>query len=588
MGCGSSKDTTVPPTSSPPMSQPIPPASQQTTQPQVVQTIRPSDVKVDLVDTPRTATAQTAAAKPVPVASTSPAGATASGQSAATTAARSHSPEEADALRRLAELEAQTRKMQQDIAERDQEILRLRNQAPPQHSPRHILPKLESRYVPRSPPSDVKYTGPLLLNADELLGRTHASMPGGATVDDYKPIQAMAADQQATASADLRSIIVCFMLDGSDKYTPMTLRAIHSLQSSTPDIAVGVVALDVDQAWRLVQAMPRPQEIHIVGAKSHFDKWNPTQHKLDIIQFSSTYSTIFWFDSDVYVYRDIRPLLLAFHHSDKPFAFMPDLVMLQSSGFLSRWVGDRHRCFTPQASLMGFKSKHIGPLFERWELRWREWITPFPFAKYRDPMPDYSGSSFCIEQYALAMALEDVLSDIVNEIFLIGRRQVFLNTRAGLSKNEFEMHIVPFVTNDLDQLQENSAALLLLGSLGVKQFGSLGSLGSYSGRNQFGMMGSLGSYAGSLGMGSLGVVEQQTQAASQHVQAGAANAADHHASDKVPQQPIANEDNGEFMLDDVANSVLHLYNARYQPLIEWLTDHTLEVMSRLRTVAPRW
>lgn len=48
-------------------------------------------------------------------------------------------------------------------------------------------------------------------------------------------------------------------------------------------------------------------------------------------------------------------------------------------------------------------------LFAVWENKWREWIVPHPFAKYPDPMPDFEGSAFCIEQYALGMALEELM-----------------------------------------------------------------------------------------------------------------------------------------------------------------------------------
>ena len=35
-----------------------------------------------------------------------------------------------------------------------------------------------------------------------------------------------------------------------------------------------------------------------------------------------------------------------------------------------------------------------------------------------------AGSSFCIEQYALAMALADLLDDVANDIYMLGREQV--------------------------------------------------------------------------------------------------------------------------------------------------------------------
>lgn len=103
----------------------------------------------------------------------------------------------------------------------------------------------------------------------------------------------------------------------------MTVNAIESLINSTPNVNIGIVAHDLEFARQAVSGLSG--NFRFVPSSIHFDKWNPTQFKLDILQFSDAFDTIMWLDSDTFVYRDLRPTLLQFHRSDKPFALMPDL-----------------------------------------------------------------------------------------------------------------------------------------------------------------------------------------------------------------------------------------------------------------------
>jgi len=80
---------------------------------------------------------------------------------------------------------------------------------------------------------------------------------------------------------------------------------------------------------------------------------------------------------------------------------------------------------------MCFKSKSIRRFFSAWEDTWREWITPSPFAKYQDPYPQFPGSAFCIEQYALGMTIERFLYDNDEEIMQIPRGLMIVQDPKG-------------------------------------------------------------------------------------------------------------------------------------------------------------
>ncbi len=69
-------------------------------------------------------------------------------------------------------------------------------------------------------------------------------------------------------------------------------------------------------------------------------------------------------------------------------------------------------------------------LFLLWKRAWVKWIEPQLFSTYKDPNPTFSGSAFCIEQYALGNAIyhfttkqsssvvlnENLISKYVNKI----------------------------------------------------------------------------------------------------------------------------------------------------------------------------
>lgn len=71
---------------------------------------------------------------------------------------------------------------------------------------------------------------------------------------------------------------------------------------------------------------------------------------------------------------------------------------------------------------------------------WFEWITPTPFTKFPDPYPSFHASAFCIEQYALGMALEKLLADVrkMNILIVIN----FSNSQITLTTLFTLFHVV--------------------------------------------------------------------------------------------------------------------------------------------------
>jgi hypothetical protein len=228
-------------------------------------------------------------------------------------------------------------------------------------------------------------------------------------------------------------MIACFIIDGSDRYTGMTINAINSFLKSTPEMHAGVL---VPPSWgvsifatRIVPHLIAPERVIFKHWSQHFAFWNPTQYKLDIIQFADDYDVILWLDSDTIVYDDLRPLLFAFYKSPAKYMFVRDHVCF-SPEFLKNWAfkDSQGSAFVPQACFMGFKAEYMKLLFTVWEETWRQWIEPEPFKNFADPLPSFPGSAFCIEQYALGHAL--VKAKIGEEDILeIARSQVVLNTR---------------------------------------------------------------------------------------------------------------------------------------------------------------
>jgi len=228
-------------------------------------------------------------------------------------------------------------------------------------------------------------------------------------------------------------MIACFMIDGSDRYTAMTINAINSFLKSTPEMHAGVL---VPPSWglsifatRVVPQLIAPERVIFKKWGQHFAQWNPTQYKLDILQFADEYDVVLWLDSDTIVYDDLRPLLFAFYKSPAKYMFVRDHVCFLPE-FLNNYPfkDNKGGAFVPQACFMGFKAEHMKRLFNVWEDTWRQWIEPEPFRNFADPLPSFPGSKFCIEQYALGHAL--VLAEIGEEDILeIARSHIVLNTR---------------------------------------------------------------------------------------------------------------------------------------------------------------
>lgn len=215
--------------------------------------------------------------------------------------------------------------------------------------------------------------------------------------------------------SDFAKVIVCFLFDGSPKYTRMTLNAVNSFVTNTPHVPVGLLfPKDLAEKQAIISEVRDKTRVHTRDIESHFQNWNPTQHKLDIQKFSDEFDTIFWLDSDAVVYKDLSDLLWEFHTSPCRVAFLKDHVCYNPH-FLTVWNDWRKvtEPFVPQACFMGFKKETIASFFQKWQDVWRQWIEPAPFANFPNPLPSFAGSAFCTEQYALGMVLEGVkLEDI--------------------------------------------------------------------------------------------------------------------------------------------------------------------------------
>lgn len=227
-----------------------------------------------------------------------------------------------------------------------------------------------------------------------------------STVDEFEtpPNMAPALSNEEVA----KKVVVAFYADGSEKYTSMTIHAVKTFLENTPFVRAGLLTHTDDVKQRVIDALPEQYRDRVVhrtaSATPYFANWNPTQYKLDIQHFKDEFATIFWMDSDSIVIGDMTDFLLDFARSEESLFFVPDHVMSQED-FCTRWRKQRPLTLVPQACLMGFKSDHIADFFSVWKRVWEEWITPFPFARFEDPNPGFPGSAFCIEQYALAVAI---------------------------------------------------------------------------------------------------------------------------------------------------------------------------------------
>lgn len=200
----------------------------------------------------------------------------------------------------------------------------------------------------------------------------------------------------------------------------MTAYALRTFIDATPRILTGLLTHDEATAQKILDTLAPSQRHRVIpkltSSQPHFDNWNPTQYKLDISQYAEAFETIFWFDSDTITFGDMTSFLTTFAVSDALFYMTPDHVNSDPE-FLKGWT-DRvgQLCAVPQACLMGFKDSVITHFFTFWEAIWKHWITPKPFANFADPNPNFAGSEFCIEQYALGQALhykEDWIRDVM-------------------------------------------------------------------------------------------------------------------------------------------------------------------------------
>jgi len=239
----------------------------------------------------------------------------------------------------------------------------------------------------------------------------------------------------AAQNTGLGGVVVCFMLDGSDRYKEMTRKAISSFQKMTPNVSVGLLVNPNNAAVPdFIASLPNPQMVNVRHFDEHFPGWNPTQYKLDLAKFRDKFETVFWLDSDIIVYKDMSQFLLEFHNSKKNFAFAKDHVT-NSEEFKKRWSAmfelKTDDIFIAQACFMGFKTKAMPEFFKEWENIWRDWITPSPFVKYPNPYPSFPGSAFCIEQYALGMTIRNrLLKDFDTQVLVIPRNQIVLRDSA--------------------------------------------------------------------------------------------------------------------------------------------------------------
>jgi len=240
-------------------------------------------------------------------------------------------------------------------------------------------------------------------------------------------------------------IIVCFFADGSDKYTEMTTMAIASFLDKTPNIKVGLLTHDSETHSRVLSNIDPRHHARIVWRQTsevpHLLNWNPTQYKLDIAKFvADGFENIFWMDSDTLTYEDMTHFLLRFAESNKQFFFVKDHVM-QNSDFVANWTKERALTLIPQACFMGFKYNIIEPFFSLWRNIWEKWISPLPFTNFADPNPNFIGSMFCIEQYALAMALAHFLDEnfLGDDGLMLFERELILLQHNHVGRLPFEV-----------------------------------------------------------------------------------------------------------------------------------------------------
>ncbi|CAF3561227.1 unnamed protein product, partial [Rotaria sp. Silwood2] len=265
----------------------------------------------------------------------------------------------------------------------------------------------------------------------------------------------------------LVSSIVCFFADGTTRYTNMTINAINSFLRTTPEVMVGLLVKNDDTRDEVMSCIAKIYHHRIlckyISQTPHFDDWNPTQYKLDIIKFlDHGFDDIYWMDSDIIVYQDLTYYLQEFRRSSNLFYFILDHVMYDSS-FVARWKQQHQDTFIPQACFMGFKSSCMSTFFGLWKNAWKMWIEPKPFTMYHDPNPDFVGSSFCIEQYALGNAISDFMAqEAVSHNYVCAHdyREFILSIERKLIRIETNEHMESFYPSSKLQSIFRSRAII--------------------------------------------------------------------------------------------------------------------------------
>lgn len=111
---------------------------------------------------------------------------------------------------------------------------------------------------------------------------------------------------------------------------------------------------------------------------------------------------------------------------------------MRSESFRNRWTPNWPLNLVPQACMMGFKAPIMEEFFAVWAEKWRDWVTPFPFAYLPDPNPSFSGSAFCTEQYALGLALNK--NDWHARVLIFDRRLVIVQGQSSSLSTIGETH----------------------------------------------------------------------------------------------------------------------------------------------------
>jgi len=247
-------------------------------------------------------------------------------------------------------------------------------------------------------------------------------------------------DEKNITNEDLQQLhdtIVCYFADGSDEFTTMTSIAIRSFLIHTPELAVGLLTPNVETRDRVLSALPAAHLGRVICKQTTLTghlkvSWNATQFKLDILKFTQDrFSTIVWMDSDTLVHNDITDFLVQFIKQKEKTIFMVRDHSMSHPEFAERWqsIASEHApykqvCAVPQACVMAFKRSVIGELFDAWRAAWNEYLLPSPFASIADPSDGARHSAFCIEQYALALAVTRLSLSEKVLWFARGARQV--------------------------------------------------------------------------------------------------------------------------------------------------------------------